>query len=155
MSSRLSWKPDKCTSPLHICFIIIDLLRQLYSNDSLIAYCRRYDKRLKPPSEGALRVRTSHHSHCNVFLVSFPNMFQTEFTTLIFSLCNFVSMKILSDQHQHVSPLPLFSGRVKSSLRDWVHYQAEVDRSKTCSWRWKQVEMSSEVHILGIYMYIY
>ena len=103
---------------VHICFIIIDLLRQLQPNNSLIAYCRRYDKRLKPPSEGALRVRTSHHSHCNVFLVSFPNMFQTEFTTLIFSLCNFVSMKILSDQHQHVSPLPLFSGRVKSSLRD-------------------------------------
>ena len=103
---------------VHICFIIIYLLRQLYSNDSLIAQCRRYDKRLKPPSEGALRVRTSHHSHCNVFFVSFPNMFQTEFTTLIFSLCNFVSMKILSDQHQHVSPLPLFSGRVKSSLRD-------------------------------------
>ena len=62
-----------------------------------------------------------------------------------------LSVKILSDQHQHVSPLPLFSGRVKSSLRDWVHYQAEVDRSKTCSWRWKQVEMSSEVHILGIH----
>ena len=61
------------------------------------------------------------------------------------------TMKILSDQHQHVSPLPLFPGRVKSSLRDWVHYQAEVDRSKTCSWRWKQVNMSSNLHILGIH----
>ena len=86
---------------VHICFIIIDLLRQLYSNDSLIAQCRRYDKRLKPPSEGALRVRTSHHSHCNVFFVSHPNMFKTEFTyLLIFSLCNFLSTYILSDQHQ-------------------------------------------------------
>ena len=58
---------------------------------------------------------------------------------IFFAIVSF-SILLLSDQHQHVPPLPLLPGRVEPALRDRVHHQAEVDRPSFGPRRWKQVK---------------